>query len=405
MTRLRLRCKIFVITLCLVSSRAQAEDKKPATEKPAEQKAAEPKKVDAAKADAGKPDFAKKLDPKIIQRKLKSRTNLKVVKLPLQEVVKKLSDFHEVPIRLDYEALKKANVALDAPVTAAIENYTLSAALNHILKDFGLYFSVVDGAVVITNTPPEPEPVATAAAPAAEIAVPMLVEMGGPNAQQLEMPPKYQAILRAELNFAKHVCQLAPDEMQLLRDELNKDLKAQPQEPAAAGAGKAVQRQVRIVQQGVAGDPLQLARGRLAKAVKTCLSVEQAARFQEELDKRTRDRRRSAAGVLVARLDREMILSTKQREQITDSLLSHWNDAWCSSLQMFISNDQYFPNIPDAHVTKFLNATQTNIWHTIPKNQGAVMVNGVLGGMFGDVVMWDEDNADAPAKKPDEQER
>jgi hypothetical protein len=162
-----------------------------------------------------------------------------------------------------------------------------------------------------------------------------------------------------------------------------------------------VQRQVRNVQ-GAAGDPLQLARDRLAKAVKTCLTAEQAARFEEELDKRTQDRRRSAAHNLVARLDREMILSATQREQITESLLAHWNDAWCSSLQMFIYNDQFFPNIPDAHVVKFLNDTQKKIWPTIPKNQGAMFVNGFMGGMFGDEVLWNEDEADAPAKGPGE---
>ncbi len=156
------------------------------------------------------------------------------------------------------------------------------------------------------------------------------------------------------------------------------------------------------MQQGVAGDPMQLARDRLASAVKTCLSAEQAARFQEELDKRTLDRRRSAAGVLVARLDREMILSAKQREQITESLLAHWNDAWCSSLQNFIYNDQFFPNIPDAHVVKFLNDAQKKIWPTIPKNQGQVFGVGIMGGMFGEEVLWNEDEADAPAKAQNE---
>jgi hypothetical protein len=410
MTRLRLRCAVFAFIFCSVLSRAQADDKTPPTEKPADEKVAveKEKKVAAPeKADTAKPDAAKKVDPKIIQRKLRARTDLKVEKLPLQEVVKKLSEFHEIPIRLDQEALKKANIALDAPVTVTIENYTLSAALKHVLKEFGLHFGVVEGAVVISNTPPEPEPEPVAAAAVAEIAVPMMVAMGGPNAQQLELTPQYQATLRAELNFAKHTCQATPEQMQALRDELKKNLKEQPPAQAGVNVRNLGQRQVRVVQQGQggAGDPLQLARDRLAKAVKTCLSADQAALFQEEIDKRALDRRRSAAHVLVARLDRELILSAKQREEISQSLLAHWNDAWGSSLQMFIYNDQFFPNIPDAHVVKFLNDTQKKIWPTIPKNQGAVMVNGVMGGMFGDAVMWDEDAADEPANKPDEQQR
>ena len=326
---------------------------------------------------------------------------MKVDKVPLQEVVKKLSDFHEVPIRLDPDALKKANVSLDAPVTVTIENYTLSAALKHVLKDFGLHFGPIDGVIVITNTPPEPEPgePVTVAVPAAVVAG----ILGGNDAQQLQLTREYQAALRAELNFARHVCQPTPEQFQSLREELAKDLKVQPPQPNAPLGRGGVQRQVRNAQMV---NPVQLARDRLAQAVKTSLSAEQATRFQEELDKRTLDRRRAAAHNLVARLDREMVLSETQREQITESLLSHWNDAWCSSLQMFMYNDQFFPNIPDAHVVKFLNDAQKKIWPTIPKNQGAMFNGGFMGGMFGQEILWDADEpeaapADAAGKEKD----
>jgi len=376
-------CAVLIMMLCLVSAHTEAQEKKAAVEKPA-----------AAEV---------KLEAKIIQRKLRARTDLAVDKLPLQEVVKKLAEFHEIPIRLDKQGLKKAKVELDAPVTVNIQNYTLSAALKHILKDFGLHFGVVDGAVLITNTPPEPEEQAVVADAANVEQVRVVQQMAVNEALQLQQTPQYLALLRAELNFAKHVCQATPEQMQALREELDKkdnNPKGQPPQNAAANKRVLIQRQVRNGQ--VQGDPLQLARDRLAGAVKTCFTSEQATRFQEELDQRTADDRRSAARNLVARLDREMILSATQRDQITESLLAHWNDAWCSSLQMFMYNDQFFPAIPDAHVVKFLNETQKKIWVTIPKNQGQMVFNGFMGGIFGQEVLWNEDDADAPAKKPDE---
>jgi hypothetical protein len=395
---LPLRSAIFAAVACLAFAwshagfltQLEAADDRPAADKAAKAKAATEK--------AEKPAVAaeKKLDAKIIQRRLRARTDLTVEKLPLEQVVKKLADFHEIPIRLDQEGLKKAKIAVDAPVTVKLENYTLSAALNHILKEFGLYFRITEGAIVITNTPPEPEEPVAAPAPA-EIAVPIAVEAVQVNdAEQMQANRQYQAVLRAELHFAKRVCQATPEQMRALRDELDKRDKTVKDKPQPnAGAQKLmIQRRVRMVP-GMAGDPLQMARDRLSKAVKTCLSEEQAARFQEELDRRTADRRLAAVHNLVARLDREMILSATQREQITESLLAHWNDAWYSSLQMFVYNDQFFPNIPDAHVVKFLNATQKKIWPTIPKNQGAMFNNGLMGGIFGEEVFWSDDEPEA----------
>jgi len=382
-----------LFVLLLLCHFALAQEKKRTAENPPPQKQDAKNEKPAAPAE-------KKLEPKVIQRKLRARTDLTTEKLPLQEVVKKLSEFHEIPIRLDKEALKKANVALDAPVTVNIQNYTLSAALKHILKDFGLHFGVVDGAVVISNMPPEPEEQAVVADVAVVEEARVVQQMGVNEAQQLQQTPQYQALLRAELNFAKHACQATPEQMQALRDELdhankNQQNQNQPQPNAGARNRVVVRRQA---VQGQAGDPLQLARNQLAGAVKKCLSAEQAARFQEELDQRTADGRRSAALNLVARLDREMILSATQRDQITESLLAHWNDAWCSSLQMFMYNDQFFPAIPDAHVVKFLNETQKKIWVTIPKNQGQMFFNGFMGGIFGEEVLWNEDE-DAPVKQ------
>ncbi len=89
------------------------------------------------------------------ESKLMARTNLSVVNVPLTLAVKKLSETHGIPIKLDNKALAAAGVALDAPVTTTIKNYTLRAALCHLLGNADLAFDVTDDVLAVSVAPPE----------------------------------------------------------------------------------------------------------------------------------------------------------------------------------------------------------------------------------------------------------
>ncbi len=128
-----------------------------------------------------------KVDNRKIQRKLQARTDLKAENLPLKGVVKQIAELHEIAIRLDEVAAKKIGVSPDKPITVSIENFTLSLALKHILKDLNLHFGVVNGEIVIGDPPPPPEPeerpvqapVAAAAEAVIFEAVPEMMQING----------------------------------------------------------------------------------------------------------------------------------------------------------------------------------------------------------------------------------
>ncbi|MBI3862288.1 MAG: hypothetical protein HY290_10375, partial [Planctomycetia bacterium] len=151
------------------------------------------------------------VDSKAIRQKLLTRTDLKVDKLPLREVVKKLSEQHAIPIKLDEKGLKKAGVSAQGPVTILIQNVTLSEALQQILKDFGLHFGVVDGAILITNHRAETDSkVADVEALAAGVAIEVVLN----PAQQQQLIRQYRMLLNAVLHFTRTVGQATPKQMQ-----------------------------------------------------------------------------------------------------------------------------------------------------------------------------------------------
>src|SRR5262249_37743177 len=90
---------------------------------------------------------------KTIRTALLSKTVLNVERAPLGDVLKELSRQHGVTIRLDEEALKKAGIAADLPVTFSAKKYTLKVVLRSILKHSGLIYMVENGSLVVTVVP------------------------------------------------------------------------------------------------------------------------------------------------------------------------------------------------------------------------------------------------------------
>lgn len=391
----------------MLTVRAPADDPQPAVKKEAARKA-EPDKAAAenraAALDAKKADEKKKVDNRTIQRKLRTRTDLKADKLPLKDVVKQLSELHEIPIRLDEAALKKAGVSPDKPITVSIENFTLALALKHVLKDLNIHYGVVNGEIVIGDPPPaEPEPAPAAAAPVAAEAViealPAMMQLnpGGGEAMVQQFKRQYQGLLKAELHLVRSVCQPTDEQWQRITDELDQTLKTKLEQ--FQNDQKKIARQQRGGQMAV-GDPLQFSRTWVHKAVKAHLTSEQAAQFQEQVDKRAADRRDAALHNVVARLDQDLVLSTAQRDQITAKLRENWKDQWCPSPSQFIQMEQWFPNIPDPYIVDFLDPAQKEIWKSTrtTRNNGVVFApgvfNGFMGGMFGQEVLWNDEEAE-----------
>ena len=125
--------------------------------------------------------------------------------------------------------------------------------------------------------------------------------------------------------------------------------------------------------------------------MKTQLSAELATRLQDEVAKRDASRKQLAVRNLVARLDRELVLSPDQRDKVAASLSSHWDDSWCQSLEMFMYDYQFFPPIPDQYVAPFLNDPQKKVWRSTQKVQTFWGGFGMMGGVMVDDPLEDDE--------------
>ncbi len=135
----------------------------------------------------------------------------------------------------------------------------------------------------------------------------------------------------------------------------------------------------------------------IAVEFKKQLTPDQFAQYQSEVDKRSAERKEFGLRFLVDAIDRELLLSPKQRDQLLATLGPKWEGGWAMYLEYIMYGNQFFPQEVDRLVTPVLDNTQKKVW------QGAQKVSGFWG--FGG--MWGFQNGEDPLQKllADEEEQ
>ncbi|HEX4143426.1 MAG TPA: hypothetical protein VHY91_07740 [Pirellulales bacterium] len=82
---------------------------------------------------------------------LEAPTEFDFTELPLTDVVKYLSDKHEIEIQLDTKALEAASIGIDTPVTRSLRGISLRSFLRLMLGALDLTYTVKDGVLLITT--------------------------------------------------------------------------------------------------------------------------------------------------------------------------------------------------------------------------------------------------------------
>jgi hypothetical protein len=190
-------------------------------------------------------------------------------------------------------------------------------------------------------------------------------------------------IVRAELIFARKICELDVEHFR----RINQDA-----ETAFKGAAKAfveAQQQGRArvpggVRTSTTVDGLALLQEGLASVMKKDLTSEQFAHYQSEVEKRDANRKQCAVRFLVDAIDRDLYLSGSQRLKLTESLFSHWDHGWSMCLEYLLYGNQFYPVGIDPYLTPFLDATQKKIWQAAQKIGGIGGIGGVFGGFMND---------------------
>lgn len=212
--------------------------------------------------------------------------------------------------------------------------------------------------------------------------------------------PQFRQLLTTELHFVRTVCQPTPEQYQSIKTAGDASLRVTINK--FAEVQKKMNQGFRAGQQPEWPDPRKLLAEGLARSVKQTLPADQAKRYEVELEKRAAARKRVAVINLVAKLDKDLVLTAEQRNKLSDSLNSNWKDAWCQQLEVFLYGDQFFPALPDDQVLPILNDKQKEIWKGTTRNQNTFW--GWAGLGFVQAVEIEEEVV-PDANKPDDKDK
>ena len=88
---------------------------------------------------------------KAILKALKQKTSLDFVETPLKDVLDFLSEKHRIPIHMDLSALKEAGIDESTPVTCNLSGIPLRSALEIILDELQLKWTIHHDVLMITS--------------------------------------------------------------------------------------------------------------------------------------------------------------------------------------------------------------------------------------------------------------
>lgn len=215
-----------------------------------------------------------------------------------------------------------------------------------------------------------------------DVAAPLRALLGGVVAPAA-MPAAVDVQLQNNAMIAQFQTQLRPKyaaELEFVRlvfPDLPKEVR--PKVRAAADAALTIaakqaanqngaQIQINGVARGKSAEPRKTIRDGISKALKENLTEEQMALYNDEATKRAHNLQQATIRGVIARLDAQLYLTSEQRELISNSMASKWQDGWEKWLEMTrLYGDRYYPQVPDNLVEPHLKAEQKTVWRTLQK--------------------------------------
>ena len=86
-----------------------------------------------------------------IEQALASPTELEFIETPLEDAISYLSDYHEIPIRIDRKALEEIGVGQDSTVTERLRGISMGSALTLMLRELELTYLIENEVLSITT--------------------------------------------------------------------------------------------------------------------------------------------------------------------------------------------------------------------------------------------------------------
>lgn len=193
--------------------------------------------------------------------------------------------------------------------------------------------------------------------------------MGGIPDQILQQyVQQLRPLVRGDLHLIRSLCELTDEERQQLSDSVEELLPELAAQYFTSQQNNVSPR-----------DPYKLVSQELATVAETILTPERVAAFRAEIEARDEARKHAVSGVIVAAIDKIVILSAEQRDTLRSALCDSWNEGWLQAAELLSqTSPPRLPAIPEEILSDVLNETQLQIWRSqAPSN---IRIGGIFIG-------------------------
>jgi hypothetical protein len=182
-----------------------------------------------------------------------------------------------------------------------------------------------------------------------------------------EAPECLRPLINVELSFVKRVCEPTDEQMTKIVEAAIQAHKAMADIVTPQGAAE----RIRVIegamfmgqnQERISVNPYQRIREDMAKLLVPLISAEQYTKYEEESKLREHYERETAVGIVLDMIDSRLVLSTDQRQQISEKLMSKWKEVDVLWLQNYRNNPNYLPTMPEHLFEQVLTDSQKELW-------------------------------------------
>jgi hypothetical protein len=173
-------------------------------------------------------------------------------------------------------------------------------------------------------------------------------------------------LIRSELMFVRHVCCLTADQTRPIAREAEQVF----EKIAEKLADDQFNGRLRVVAMGnqpATPQPYEQLQEILAVSLKKHLNPAQWDRYQAETQKRTADRKEAGVRFLTESLTRDLTLSDRQRELVSQAIAKSWDDRWSLAVDYLFLGSSYYPQGLDGAIMSLLDDAQTKVWRSAEK--------------------------------------
>ncbi|XZE54071.1 hypothetical protein SH139x_000018 [Planctomycetaceae bacterium SH139] len=220
---------------------------------------------------------------------------------------------------------------------------------------------------------------------------PANVEQG--KLKQQELTDTLTNLIRSEIGFAKRVCDLTPDQTKQLSADMiasidtMQDLTVDGNQDELFGFAGGSTVIVANVAGGIAfkADPVARVRSVFDGKLAEIAAPDELAKYRHEAKLRETFLRTANIAVVIELLDKQLAFTKEQRDKLKLDLQARWDGANTFSFEMYISNAEFYPVLPEIVMQRVLDKNQRQIWNQMNKHHFPMNLN--LNALE---IAWDE---------------